>query len=435
MNTPERELAGAEQGPQPPTRARYVTLAFLCALTFVLYLDRMCIGKAAPFIQQDLGLSDRQMGYVHAAFTISYAAFEVLVGHWGDKHGSRWVLLRIVAWWSLFTALTGTAGGFLSLVAMRFLFGAGEAGALPNVTRVIDRWFPAAARGRMTGLVNMPALLGGMMAPIGTAYLIEGIGWRWVFASYGSLGLVWVALFAWWFRETPREHPGVNAAEARLIGAPPTTRPAEHLPLGAIARSRNVLLLCGVLTAGGSAVQVLAAWYATYLEKVLGVSNVASGWWNGLLMAGGALGCLLGGWLADRAAARFTSRRWARSLVGASGFALAALAMAGGFLVKAPAGKSLCFATVVFGVHLHLASWWRTNSDIGGRNTAAVFGFVNSAGGFGVAGMQILVGSLGRDHWNQVFAGLAVMLALGSVCWLLVDARVPIQPADEPAEP
>jgi MFS family permease len=401
----------------------------------VLYLDRMCMGKAAPFIQRDLGLSGLQMGFVHGAFSFSYAAFEVLVGHWGDKHGSRWVLLRIVAWWSAFTALTGSATGFLPLVAMRFLFGAGEAGALPNVTRVIDRWLPAAARGRMAGFINMPALVGGMIAPIATAYLIELIGWRWVFAIYGSLGLGWVAAFAWWFRETPREHPWVNEAEARLIGRPPETRPADHLPLAAIARSRNVLLLCGVLITGGCAVQVLAAWYATYLERELGVANVTSGWLNGLLMAGGALGCLLGGWLADHAIATFPDRRRARSLVGGAAFGLAALAMTAGALVSAPGWKSLCFMGVFFGVHLHLATWWGTNSDISGRHTAAVFGFVNSVGGFAVTAVQILVGSLDRGHWNQLFGILAIGLAVGSVCWLCVDARVPIQPADEPAEP
>jgi hypothetical protein len=109
--------------------------------------------------------------------------------------------------------------------------------------------------------------------------------------------------------------------------------------------------------------------------------------------------------------------------------------MTAGALVSAPGWKSLCFMGVFFGVHLHLATWWGTNSDISGRHTAAVFGFVNSVGGFAVTAVQILVGSLDRGHWNQLFGILAIGLAVGSVCWLCVDARVPIQPADEPAEP
>ena len=94
------------------SNARHVTLAYLCGLTLILYLDRMCIGKAAPFIQDELGLSDERMGYIHAAFMLSYGLFEVVTGHWGDRFGSRRVLIRIVLWWSAFTALTGAAGGF-----------------------------------------------------------------------------------------------------------------------------------------------------------------------------------------------------------------------------------------------------------------------------------------------------------------------------------
>ena len=110
---------------------------FSAAMTFVLYLDRVCIGQAAPQIQKDLGISETAWGYVAAAFTLSYALFEIPTGRWGDRFGSRGVLTRIVIWWSLFTALTGAASGLVVLLAVRFLFGAGEAGALPNAARVL----------------------------------------------------------------------------------------------------------------------------------------------------------------------------------------------------------------------------------------------------------------------------------------------------------
>ena len=99
---------------EPPTRVRYGVLAFLCGLTFLLYLDRMSIGQSAPFIQQDLELTDQEMGLVFAAFTVAYGLFEVATGHLGDWHGSRSVLTRIVVWWSVFTAATGMATGFVS---------------------------------------------------------------------------------------------------------------------------------------------------------------------------------------------------------------------------------------------------------------------------------------------------------------------------------
>src|SRR5262245_13388958 len=132
-----------------PTRVRYGPLAFLCALCFVLYIDRVCISQAAESMQDELGLDSTQMGLVFGAFTLAYGLFEVPTGRLGDRYGSRRVLVRIVLWWSAFTALTGAAWGLAALLAIRFLFGAGEAGAYPNAARVMSRWFPAGERGRV----------------------------------------------------------------------------------------------------------------------------------------------------------------------------------------------------------------------------------------------------------------------------------------------
>jgi len=126
-----------------PTRTRYILVAWLCGLAGVLYLDRVCMAQAVGPIQAELDLSNTQISYALMAFTLAYGIFEIPTGRLGDRIGSRFVLTRIVIWWSLFTALTGASWGFSSLVLVRFLFGAGEAGAYPNAARVISRWFPA----------------------------------------------------------------------------------------------------------------------------------------------------------------------------------------------------------------------------------------------------------------------------------------------------
>jgi ACS family glucarate transporter-like MFS transporter len=161
----------------PPSRARFVLAGWLCALSAVLFLDRVCIGQAAQDIQADLGLSNRELGYVFMAFTIAYGLFEVPTGRLGDRVGARAVLTRVVVWWSAFTALTGAVTGLWSLLVVRFLFGAGEAGAYPNTARVLSRWFPAAERGRVTGLMLTCAQLGGAAAPALTPAPIWSAGW------------------------------------------------------------------------------------------------------------------------------------------------------------------------------------------------------------------------------------------------------------------
>lgn len=406
-----------------PTNVRFKVLAYLCGVTFILYLDRMCIGKAAPFIQDELHLSDFQMGMVHASFMLSYGLFEVVSGHLADRHGTRKILTRIVIWWSIFTMLTGTATGFTMLVITRFLFGAGEAGALPNVSRIVDQWFPAMTRGRIRGFVHMPALVGGMIAPLMTAYLIAAIGWRWVFAVYGLVGVVWSIAFYRFYRDDPNQHAAVNAAERELIGPPSVHDAHLALPLMPIARSLNVWLLGFVMMAGSSTVYLIFAWYPTYLEKLHGVSNVNSGWLNSLIMFGGASGCLFGGWLVDAARKRMTHPRWEKSIVGTGAFSVAALAMLAAAMTNSVEWKTVWLGITCLGIHMHAAAWWGMNSAISGRHVAAVFGVINSLGALGGACSQLLFGSLPRESWEQAFYVASALLFVGALCWSQVDAR------------
>ncbi len=412
---------------EPPTRVRYGVLAFLCGLTFLLYLDRMSIGQSAPFIQQDLALTDQEMGLVFAAFTVAYGLFEVVTGHLGDRHGSRGVLTRIVVWWSVFTTATGMASGFVFLLAARFLFGVGEAGALPNAVRVTETWFPPEHRGAIRGLVNVPALVGGMVAPPLTAYLIQVVGWRWVFGIYGLAGVVWAVAFWSWFRDRPADHPGVNAAEIERIGPPPLRVEHAAIPWRALVAHANVWLLGGALIAGAATVYTLFSWYPSYLKEVYRVSDTTSGWLNGLVMLGGALGCLVGGWAADQVARTWRHSRWKRSSVGATGFGLAAVAMLVGSSWGEPLGTSIWFAVACFGINSHAAAYWGVAGDIGGRHIAALFAVINSIGALGAAGAQLLFGYVPRSEWGHAFAACGGLLAVGTACWALVDSRLPVR--------
>ena len=141
MHLPQPEAASALR-PQP-SHVRHGVLGLTLALTAVAFLDRVCIATAAPAMKADLQLSDAQMGYVFSAFTLAYALFEVPSGWLADRFGPRLMLTRIVVWWSAMTAATGAVGGFVSLVAVRFLFGMGEAGTFPSMARAYARWLPA----------------------------------------------------------------------------------------------------------------------------------------------------------------------------------------------------------------------------------------------------------------------------------------------------
>ncbi|HEX4589141.1 MAG TPA: MFS transporter, partial [Gemmataceae bacterium] len=221
-------------------------MAFLLALSFLTYFDRVCIVRVQSEIQRELHVSDEQMGLVFGGFWLAYAIFEIPAGWLGDRFGARLALTRVVLAWSLFTALTGFAAGFVSLFTIRFLFGAGEAGAFPNMARVQSAWLSPEARGRAGGWLWLAARWGGAFAPFLFASLTrwfaspsvrEGLavvgigemsGWRLAFFAAGLLGVVWCLAFYPWFRNDPEEHPSVNEAEKAMIRGGRETRAADH---------------------------------------------------------------------------------------------------------------------------------------------------------------------------------------------------------------
>src|SRR5215472_5386779 len=156
----------------------------------------MAIAVAGPRIQDELGIPPENWGWVLGAFALAYGLFEIPSGASGDRLGQRRVLTRIVVWWSFFTAATAAAGSYLQLIVTQFLFGAGEAGAYPNASGAIARWFPKSERARVQGAVWAASRVGGALSPLLVIPLLRAIGWREMFCTLSALGLVWAAL--WW---------------------------------------------------------------------------------------------------------------------------------------------------------------------------------------------------------------------------------------------
>ena len=267
------------------SRVRYKVLAFGVALGAITYMDRIAISITSKQISHDLGLTDQQMGYVFSAFTLAYGLFEIPTGWWGDKVGTRSVLMRIVSWWSMFTMLTAGAWNFVSLLAVRFLFGIGEAGAWPNSAKTFSRWFPKSERGRAQGIFFMGAHGGGAYSPLLIAWMLTFLPWRMVFVVLGSVGFVWA--FAWyrWFRSEPADHPAVNAAELALI-MEGREEHAEHgnVPWGNILKDRNVQLLCVMYFVQTYGFYFYLTWMPTYLERIRGFKATDLGLFAGAPM-------------------------------------------------------------------------------------------------------------------------------------------------------
>jgi len=178
-------------------------LLLLIALAIITFVDRISIAVAGPRIQQELHIAPERWGWVIGAFVLAYGIFEIPTGALGDRIGQRSVLTRIVLWWSAFTCLTGAAIGFPALVVTRFLFGAGEAGAYPNISGAIVRWFPVRERARTQGFIWAASRLGGALSPLIVVPLQSAVGWRLTFIALGAIGIVWVVFWRAVYSDRP----------------------------------------------------------------------------------------------------------------------------------------------------------------------------------------------------------------------------------------
>ena len=208
---------------------RYFLIVNTFILSLILYIDRVCISAAKSPIAESLHLSDKQMGWVLSIFALGYALFQTPSGYIADKFGPRKVLALIVTFWSIFTSLTGAAWNYISLLVVRFLFGAGEAGAFPGISRAVYSWIPLKERGLVNGINFSGSRLGAAFALPMVAWLITVFGWRMSFVILGIIGIIWAIWWYYWFRDMPEDHKGVSGKQYRCPGRQQTgTFPGEY---------------------------------------------------------------------------------------------------------------------------------------------------------------------------------------------------------------
>ena len=410
-----------------PTRGRFTVLRLTLALSIVTYLDRVAISSAAPAIRDELGLSLIQMGWVFSAFTFAYAAFEIPSGWLGDVIGPRKVLARIVLWWSAFTMLTGAAWNFASMFVARFLFGVGEAGAFPNISRSFASWFPTAERGNAHGVIFMGTRLGGALAPPLIVVLMGWLGWRPAFVVFGVLGVSGCAFWLTWFKDDPATHPAVNAAELETIRSG-QTQPADQSFAWRQLLSANMLLICLMYFCMPYTLYFNLTWLPTYLREVRGFTVQEAGVIAGIVLLSGALATWLGGRLTDVLVRRH-GLRIGRSLgavtLPLSGVVLVAAALVDNRLVAAG------LLALTLGIaDLCVSACWSICHDVGGTRAGTVAGAMNTFGNIGGAISPLVVGYTVQwwNSWTLPFFITAGVYVAGGVLTLLIDPTKPLWP-------
>jgi ACS family glucarate transporter-like MFS transporter len=416
---------------ETPTHVRYWVIVFAVTLAVITYIDRVAMSFAAPSVSRDLGLSKQQMGAAFSAFLAFYSLFEIPSGFLGDRLGPRRVLMRIVIWWSSFTALTGATWNFVSLLCTQSLFGAGEAGCFPNITKAFTTWLPREERVRAQGITWLAARWGGAFTPPMVFLIFKVMTWRQAFVAFGGIGLVWAIFFYRWFRDDPRDNPKINAAELELL-AENRRLAASHgnVPWAKFARSPTVWMLCAQYFCLSYGWYFYITWLPTYLQESRGVAIGKSALLSVLPLFLGGLGSLTCGLISGPVARLTHSVARTRKLMACLGFTGASVLLIVSVHLANPVAAMVAMGFASFCNDLVMPGSWGACMDVGGKYAGTLAGTMNMLGNFGGMVSPTAIGFIlhaTHGNWDTTFYVSAAVYFCGSFFWLLMDPVTPIE--------
>lgn len=435
------------------TGIRWRVFALACGASFLLYLHRYSWSVVGPKLQEEFAFTHTQTGFLLSLFYWTYAAGQIPSGIIIDRFGPhRFLSILILAWSVAATTVTQTTN-YVLIGFCRVVFGATQAGCYPSLTKVTSQWFPASQRTSLQGwIATTSGRTGGAMAPIilGT-FLMGALGMSWQNAVtlVGGVGIFYAWIFWRVFRNTPAEHPGVNAAELALIEGGSVRRESRNpsggtqlLPVRQVMKNKTMryFVVQQFLDAGSDVAFV--GLIGAYFLQARGLEISKTGLLASLPLWGGALGGIVGGWLNDRLIRSTGSRRWSRSGVGFVGKVIGCVMLLLVVRQSSDLAAGICLMIAKFFSDWSQPTTWGTCTDLGGRFSATIFSIINTAGTLGGVAMPVAFGKLldwftivvgsgdaetKVTDWGPLFLLLAAMYLLSGICWLLVDCTRTIE--------
>jgi len=421
---------------QRPTHVRWQILAVLSLVMVVTALGRLNLGIAAKFMQEEFRFTTDTMGWILGAFAFGYALFQIPCGWAGDRFGPRATLTVALIGWGACTVLIGVLPSlkWLSLGSLAWGFGlirlctgAGEAASYPNANKIVAWWTPPRERGLGSSFLLGGVGAGGVIAPLLFASIIQRWGWRWSFVFSGAFAAI--VAFIWFSCSTnrPEEHPRVNAAELDTLVS--SQRPAgKHsfrltgTPWRKMLSSGSVWALILSYFCHGYTPYIYFTWFFIYLTRIRGLTIAKGAFWGTTPFITMTLMALLGGWVSDKAVARFGRRRGRQSTAMLGMTCSALLLWAGSHAVHAiPAALLLSLAA---GFSSFAApSWWATCIDMTPNYSGSLSGLMNTCANMAGGLAPVVTARIAtRIGWSQALDFAATISFTAGIIWLFVDA-------------
>jgi MFS family permease len=410
-------------------KATHVVLGMLCVMYFITYVDRVNIGTAASEIQKELHLTNTQLGLVFSAFAYPYLLFQVIGGWVGDHFGPRRTLFWCGFIWAGATIMTGFVTGIVTLFMARVALGFGEGATFPTATRAMQYWTPADRRGFAQGLTHAFARLGNAVTPPLIAALMAWLTWRGSFIVLGLVSLLWGAVWVWYFRNEPKDHPSITPEE--LASLPPRTAGARpQVPWAPLLRRMWPVTL--TYFCYGWSLWLYLNWLPLFFKNNFSLDIKNSALFASGVFLAGVVGDSLGGILSDGILKRTGNVRLARLSVVVAGFAGALLSLFPMLFIHDITIVALCLSAGFFFIEITIGPMWSVPMDIAPKFSGTAAGLMNTGSAFAAIVSPLVAGYVIdlTGNWFLPFLMSMGLLVLGGLTAFLMRPEIPFE-ADE----
>ncbi len=381
------------------SNVRWVVAGLMWAAIAINYIDRTVLAAAAPFITKEFSITPSQMGIIMSGFFWSYALLQIPAGWFADRLGQKITLGFAVAWWSVATALTGLGTGFKSILGFRVALGVGEAAAYPSNAGIASKWFPDRERATVSGLFDSGSKFGGAVAMPLIVWLISMFGWKMTFVIIGLAGVIWAAIWFFYYKEIPEKHTGVNAAELKHIREGQSNKAGldkeQPMKWYELLKYRNIWAMCLGFFMINYTSYFFITWLPTYLVKEKGMGMLAMGFAAMMPLLIAMVVEVAAGWASDKV----YSKGWLSLTATRKVFLIGGLLMASCIGLAAFA-ESAVMAVVLLciaksGTTVAASQVWALPGDVAPKNmTSVVAGLQNSVSNMGGVVGPIVTGAI-----------------------------------------
>ena len=430
--------------PERPTAVRWRICALMTVASFVAYILRTNMSVAGAPMAGDLGLSHVQLGIILSGWAWGYAVFQFPGGVAGDRIGGRRTIAGLALLWGLLNLMVALVPGravasaaivIVALLVLRFFMGVAQAPLFPVIGgRMVACWFPMSGWALPNALQNVGLTFGAAATGPLIAWLTERTSWRASFALTAPLGFLLAAVWWWYVRDRPSDHPAVNQAERELIDEGRVTSVAVAAERGGwrvLLGDRQVRLITAGYFCANFVFYFFFNWLFIYLIEARSFKLLEGGSVSAIPWIAGAGGAFLGGWLCDRLWKRMGARYSCR-ILGAAGMALSGVFLFAAAGAATPAVAVVLLALCLAAEQLTDAIYWAAMIAVAGRHVSAACGVMNTGGNIsnGIVALMVPV-IVDRFGWSAAVGGGAAFAFAAAAIWLVTAADRPV--ASEPA--